>query len=59
MAIDVDEETAEIDTCRIEYVINGESFQKLKEAYKRGEVGLEHLYEDAPHKKHSPKKLNQ
>lgn len=43
MAIGVNEETAEVDACRIEHVISEESFQKLKEAYERGEAGAEHL----------------
>lgn len=43
MAIGVDEETAEVDACRIEHVISEESFRKLKEAYERGEAGAEHL----------------
>lgn len=43
MAIGVDEETAEIDACRIEHVISEESFRKLKEAYERGGVGTENL----------------
>lgn len=43
MAIGVEEETAEIDACRIEHVISEESFQRLKEAYKGGEAGSEHL----------------
>lgn len=43
MATGVDEETAEVDACRIEHVISEESFQKLKEAYERGEAGAEHL----------------
>lgn len=43
MAIGVDEETAEVDACRIEHVISEESFQKLKEAYERGEGRTEHI----------------
>ena len=43
MAIGVEEETAEVDACRIEHVISEESFQKLKEAYERGEAGTEHI----------------
>lgn len=39
----VDPVQAEADACRIEHVISEESFQKLKEAYKGGEVGSAHL----------------
>ncbi len=39
----VDPVQAEEDACRIEHVISEESFQKLKEAYKGGEAGTEHL----------------
>ena len=39
----VDPAQAEEDACRIEHVISEESFQKLKEAYKGGETGSEHL----------------
>ncbi len=39
----VDPAQAEEDACGIEHVISEESFQKLKEAYKGGEAGTEHL----------------
>ena len=39
----VDPAQAEEDACRIEHVISEESFQRLKEAYKGGEAGSEHL----------------